>query len=134
MDGDEGDGVVVTAFIKDELTRGIIEAIIKVHKVLGPGFMESIYREALIVELRRRGLQVQWEQPVRIYYEGQQVGFHRLDLLVEGRIILELKTVEELNKVHYAQLRSYLKATGLKVGLLVNFAKERADFRRVTLS
>ena len=69
-----------------------------------------------------------------VVYEGEEVGRHRLDLLVDTRLILELKTVEDLAKAHYAQVRSYLKATGLSVALLVNFAKERADFRRIETS
>jgi len=116
---------------QDALTRQIIECIIRVHRVLGPGFLESVYRNALLIELRLRGLAVQTESEVVIRYEGESVGKHRLDLLVEGRVILELKTVEALNKAHYAQVRSYLKATGLKAALLVNFAGDMADFRRI---
>lgn len=112
-------------------TREIISAIIQVHQTLGPGFLESIYRNALVLELRRRGFRVETEKRIKIFYEGEEVGEHRLDVLVAGTIIIELKTVEDLSKAHYAQLRSYLKATGLKVGILVNFATERADYRRV---
>ncbi|MFN3653632.1 MAG: GxxExxY protein [Armatimonadota bacterium] len=113
------------------LTRLVISAIIRVHQVLGPGFLENIYREALILELVKRGLRVEKEKSITVVYDGEEVGTHRLDILVEGRIIIELKTVEELSRAHYAQLRSYLKATGLELGILVNFAKEKADFRRV---
>lgn len=126
MKGDRG-----MVFDREE-TDAIIQAIIQVHRTLGPGFLESVYRKAMVVELRRRGLKVETEKTVPIYYEGVAVGEHRLDLLVADRVIVELKTVEELGKVHYAQLPSYLKATGLKTGLLVNFAKELADFRRVS--
>ncbi|MEW6619825.1 MAG: GxxExxY protein [bacterium] len=76
---------------------------------------------------------VETEKEILIYYEGEEVGKHRLDILVESKVIVELKTVEELSKAHYAQVRSYLKATGVKVAILVNFAKEKADFRRVEL-
>jgi GxxExxY protein len=116
-----------------ELTEIIIECIIKVHQALGPGFLESIYRKALLIELRRKQLCVETEKEVIVFYEGEEVGRHRLDILVEGKIIVELKTVEELGRAHYAQIRSYLKATSLKVGILVNFAKEKASFRRVEL-
>jgi GxxExxY protein len=115
------------------LTEVIIQGIIRVHQTLGPGFLESIYREALVIELRRRDLRIEKEHTIRIYYEGQEVGTHRLDLLVEGRIIVELKTVETLDRAHYAQVRSYLRATGLKLALLVNFAGDKADFRRISV-
>lgn len=117
----------------DELTRRIIACIITVHNTLGPGFLENVYHNALILELRKQGLNVETEKEVIIYYSGQEVGRHRLDILVESAVIVELKAVEELSGAHYAQVRSYLKATDLKVGLLVNFAKERADIRRVEL-
>ncbi len=78
-----------------------------------------------------RGLQVETEKEVIIYYEGEEVGKHRLDILVENRVIVELKTVEDLSKAHYAQVRSYLKATNLRIGFLVNFAGHKADFRRI---
>ena len=115
----------------DKLTQAIIECIIRVHEVLGPGFLEAVYRQALLVELRRRGLQADSEKEIVIWYEGVEVGRHRLDILVEGRVIIELKTVESLARVHYAQVRSYLKATDLGVALLVSFATAKADFRRV---
>ena len=113
------------------LTEIIIAGIIKVHQTLGPGFRERVYRRALTLELRHRGLQVQREKRVTIFYNNRKVGYHRLDLFVENRIIIELKTVDTLNKRHYAQLRSYLKSTQMKIGLLVNFAGELADYRRV---
>ncbi len=113
------------------LTRRIIEAIIRVHQVLGPGFLESIYRNALCLEFDARGLRFESEKEIPIYYEGRLVGKHRLDLVVEDEVVLELKTVEELAKAHYAQLRSYLKSSGKFTGLLVNFAADKADFRRV---
>ena len=120
-------------FLQDEkLTEAIIRAVIKVHQTLGPGFVESVYQRALILELERRGLVVETELKLPVFYEGQQVGLHRLDILVEKRVIVEVKTVSELEKVHYAQVRSYLKAAGLRLGLLVNFALEKADFRRVS--
>jgi GxxExxY protein len=118
-------------FEGEELTRIVIEGIIRVHQTLGPGFLESIYRNALLAELGSRGLEVEFEKPIVVYYLGEEVGRHRLDLLVEGMLILELKTVEDLSKAHYAQARSYLKATGLRTALLVNFAREKADFRRI---
>ena len=118
---------------RGSLTEAIIQCIIKVHQTLGSGFLERIYSRALIIELTKRGLTVETEKETVIYYQGEEVGRHRLDILVENEVIVELKTVAELSKAHYAQVRSYLKATGMKVALLVNFAKEKADFRRVEL-
>ena len=117
----------------DKLTEVVIQCVIQVHKKLGPGFLESIYRKALVVELRSHGLRVETEKEVVITYEGQEVGRHRLDIVVAGERIVELKTVEDLSKAHYAQVRSYLKATGLNVALLVNFATPMADYRRIEI-
>ncbi len=117
----------------EELTRVVIEAIIRVHQTLGPGFLESIYRNALVLELAGRGLNVENERQIVIHYEDKPVGRHVLDVVVNGAVVLELKAVEELCPAHYAQLRSYLKASKIKTGLLVNFGGEKADFRRVEL-
>jgi GxxExxY protein len=115
----------------DVLTHRIIAGVIRVHQVLGPGFREHVYRRALTIELRKQELAAEIEPVFAILYDGRWVGRHRLDLLVERRVIVELKTVDDLSKAHYAQVRSYLKATGLKTALLVNFAGAQADFRRV---
>ena len=120
-------------YSEDKLTETIIEAVIQVHRVLGPGFLESIYRRALVLELAKHGLQVLTEKEVIVTYDGHEVGRHRLDMLVEGGCIVELKTVEKLSSAHYAQVRSYLKATGLAVALLVNFATPKADYRRISI-
>ena len=120
-------------FAHHQLTARIIQCIIKVHQILGPGFLESIYRNALVIELRNRGLYVEHEKEVRIYYFDQEIGKHRLDLLVEKQIIVELKNVDGLHAGNYAQLKSYLRATHCKVGLLVNFASPKAEFRRIEL-
>lgn len=116
---------------ESEITEKIIQAIIRVHRTLGPGFLERIYHNALTIELANQGLLVETEKEITIHYAGQIIGTHRLDLLVGHRVIVELKTVEELAGIHHAQIRSYLKATKLRVGLLVNLAKDKADYRRV---
>jgi GxxExxY protein len=118
----------------DDLTGSIIEAIIQVHRVLGPGFLEAIYQRALVIELTKRGLGIATEVEIPIQYDGEPIGTHRLDLVVERSVLVELKAVEALSKAHYSQVRSYLKATGLPVALLVNFAREMADYRRVALA
>jgi GxxExxY protein len=116
---------------KEELTDKIINACINVHKELGPGFLENIYHNTLLVELKKINLAIESEKEVRVTYSGKDVGTHKLDLLVEGEIVVELKTVEELNKKYYAQVRSYLKALKKQVGLLVNFSSYKLDVRRV---
>lgn len=125
--------VKIEKWRKEELTDKIINACINVHKELGPGFLESIYHNALKIELERRNLVVESEKEVKVKYLGIEVGTHRIDLLVEGEIVVELKTVEDLNKKYYAQVRSYLKALDKEIGLLVNFADFTVDVRRVEL-
>ncbi|NVM20780.1 MAG: GxxExxY protein [Desulfobacterales bacterium] len=115
----------------EDLSKKIIGAAIAVHRELGPGFLESIYEEALKVEFSEHELHFDCQKEIKIEYLGVEVGVHRLDLLVENKIILELKAVAELSDIHFAQIRSYLKATGLKVGLLLNFAKPTLEVRRV---
>ena len=118
----------------DDLTRGIIRCIIRVHETLGPGYLEALYRNALVMELDENGFKVETEKEVLVFYREKEVGRHRLDILVEGKVIVELKAVDELSRAHYAQIRAYLKATGLSTGLLVNFSKRLADYRRVERS
>ena len=113
------------------MSNQIIGAAIKVHKELGPGFLESIYEEALKVELSKNELDVASQMEVQIEYLGVLVGLHRLDLFVQNEVIVELKAVKELADIHFAQLRSYLKATGIKVELLLNFSKPTLEVRRV---
>jgi GxxExxY protein len=115
----------------EELSNQIIGAAIKVHKELGPGFLESIYEEALKVELSQNGLDFASQMEIQIEYLEVPVGLHRLDLLVQNEVIVELKAVKELADIHFPQLRSYLKATGMKVGLLLNFSKPTLEVRRV---
>lgn len=116
---------------KEELTQRIINACINVHKELGPGFLESIYHNALKIEIERQKLGYESEKEVRIKYQGLEVGIHRVDLFIEDEVVVELKTVEDLNKKYYAQVRSYLKALNKDIGLLVNFADFKVDVRRV---
>lgn len=118
-------------FRDDPLTSAVIEAAIRVHSRLGPGFMENIYRRSMVIELQKAGHVVEAEKELPVLYEGELVGTHRLDLFVDGRLILELKTVERIDKVHYGQLPSYLRAANQPIGLLINFAGAKADFRRV---
>ena len=114
-----------------ELRDRIIGGAIRVHTDLGPGFLESIYEEALAVELRHIGLQFERQKPVPLFYRGEPIGEHRVDLLVERAVVVELKAIAALEKVHFAIVRSYLKALGLTDALLVNFATTRLTIKRV---
>ena len=114
-----------------ELTEKIIGAAIEVHKELGPGFIESIYENSLVVELRRRGLKVTQQVELPVKYKGTEVGLHRLDLLIEDTIIVELKAVKDIEDIHFAIVKSYLKALGKNHGLIINFAKLTVEAKRV---
>jgi len=117
----------------DEITYQIRGAIFEVNRVLGPGFLEKVYENALLIELRDRGLKANGQVPLEVLYKEKSVGEYFADIFVEDQVILELKTVEQIKKIHEAQLLNYLKATGIKVGLLVNFFHEKADIKRMVL-
>jgi GxxExxY protein len=117
----------------DDLSGRVIEAAMAVHRELGPGFLESIYESALRTALRHRGLAYGCQKEVTVVFEGEEAGVHRLDLVVEGEIVVELKAVRSLEGIHFAQVKSYLKATGLHVGLLLNFNAPTLVVKRVVL-
>jgi len=114
-----------------ELTERIIAAAIRVHKELGPGFLESMYEEALGIELSAAGMLFERQKLLPIFYREHLIGEHRLDFLVEGKVIAELKAISALEDVHYAIVRSYLKAANLQDALLLNFASTRLTIKRV---
>lgn len=118
----------------NEITYTINGAMFEVNRVLGPGFLEKVYENALLLELKRRGLKAESQAPIRVIYKGTVVGEYVADILVEDKVIIELKTVEKLERVHEAQLLNYLKATGVLVGLLVNFKHPKAEIRRMVLN
>jgi GxxExxY protein len=105
----------------DPLTERIIGCAIEVHRTLGPGLLESAYVEALTVELAEAGLRFARQVPVPLTYKGRYLGEYRLDLLVEDAVVVEVKAVERFDPVHEAQLLTYLRLTGKRVGLLINF-------------
>ena len=115
----------------EELTGEIIGAAIEVHRALGPGFLESVYEAALVVELRHRNIPFMRQITVPVIYRGVEVGLHRLDLLVADEIVVELKAVKELVSAHFAIVRSYLHAVGRDHGLLLNFSKDSLEVKRV---
>ncbi|MEM9416373.1 MAG: GxxExxY protein [Planctomycetota bacterium] len=105
----------------DRLAHDVIGAAIEVHRALGPGYLEATYAKALAIELRIRGIAHSREAPVRLEYKGEPLGEGRLDLLVDSRLVVELKAVESLAPIHEAQVIAYLKATKHELGLLINF-------------
>lgn len=107
---------------EDQLTERIIACAIRVHQTLGNGFVEKIYKRAMVLELGNQNIPFEIEKHFYVYYNGRKIGRHTIDLLVDSRVVVELKTVEVLGKKQYAQLRSYLKAAELGVGLLINFS------------
>ncbi len=114
-----------------ELTHQIIDAAYRVHKVLGYGFLEKVYQNALIIELKRRGFRAEAEMPLKILYESEIVGDYVCDIVVEDKVILELKAVKAIAEVHEVQLVNYLKGTGIEVGLLINFGPSVQVKRKV---
>ena len=112
------------------ITERIIAAAIRVHRELGPGFLESVYEEALAVEFALSGIQFVRQKPIALFYKDHQIGEHRLDFLVEDQIVVELKAISALEDIHFAISRSYLKATQLQDGLLLNFATAPLTIKR----
>jgi GxxExxY protein len=113
------------------LTDAIISAAIAAHRELGPGFIESVYEQALAVEFALRGIAFVRQKPIPLFYRDHQIGEHRLDFLVEEKIVVELKAIDSLEKVHFAIVRSYLKAGGLADGLILNFSSMPLTVKRV---
>ena len=117
---------------EQELTEKIIGCAMKVHSTLGPGFLESVYQKALTHELRKAGLKVECERPITVLYDAVAVGDSSADMLVEDRVMLELKANQALAPANEVQLVNYLTATGIEIGLLLNFGSERLEFKRKT--
>ncbi len=114
-----------------DLTEKIIGCAYKVYNELGAGFVEKIYENALMIELKNEALTAQQQYPVRVYYKGNLIGDHVADIIVEDKVIVELKAVSQLTKAHEVQLVNYLKATGIEVGLLINFGDQILIKRKV---
>lgn len=114
-----------------QLTERIIAAAIRVHKELGPGFLEAMYEEALAIELAAAGLMFERQKLLPVFYREHLIGEHRLDFLIEQKVIVELKAISALEYIHFAIVRSYLKAANLDDALLLNFATTRLTAKRV---
>ena len=115
----------------DQITEKVIGCAFRVSNVLGCGFLEKVYENALVIELRKSGLNVEQQAAINVLYEGEVVGEYIADILVENCVLAELKAVKSLDEVHMAQCLNYLKATKLKVCLLMNFGRPRIEVKRI---
>jgi GxxExxY protein len=118
----------------NDITYATNGAVFEVNRILGSGFLEKVYENALLIELKTRGLKAESQVPVKVFYKEKTVGEYIVDILVEKKVIVELKTVEKFDKVHEAQLLNYLKASGIQIGLLVNFKHPKAEIKRMVLN
>ena len=116
--------------MNDSLTKQVIGAAFKVHNQLGFGFLESVYEKSLAIELKKLGIQYECQAPIKVMYDDQVVGDFVCDVLVEKSLILELKSVQQLATAHEVQLVNYLNATGIEIGLLINFGPTRVEVKR----
>ena len=119
--------------LHEEVTDKIIKAFYNVYNKLGYGFLEKVYENAFLIEIKKSGLNVIAQYPVKVFYDNEQVGFYIADLIVENKVIIELKAAEALAEEHEYQLINYLKATEIEIGLLMNFGK-KPEFKRKIFS
>ena len=117
----------------NDITYAINGAAFEVNRILGSGFLEKVYENALLIELRERGFNAESQVPVKVFYKNKVVGEYIIDILVDKKVIVELKTVEKFDNVHQAQLLNYLKASGIQVGLLINFKHPKVEIKRMVL-
>ncbi|HWF13299.1 MAG TPA: GxxExxY protein [Candidatus Acidoferrales bacterium] len=125
--------IPVSILLDGELTEKILGAAFKVQNKLGAGFLEKVYENSLSIELRKCGLTVECQKAFPVLYEGAVVGDYLADLVVSEKVVIECKAVTALDVVHEAQIINYLKASGLRVGLLINFARPKLQFRRLVV-
>ncbi len=124
-------GIIMSNQRLELIVKSIIDSAVKVHKTLGCGFFEKVYENAMLIELENRGISVKRQESRKVLYEGILVGEFKLDLLVEDEIIVELKATKELTNNSYVQLLNYLKASDLKLGLVLNFGEYTLNIKRV---
>ena len=117
----------------NKITEVIIGSAYKVANTLGCGFLEKVYENALAYEIRKQHLEVKQQESIKVYYEGVEVGFYEADLWIEDKVLVELKAVKNLDDVHRAQCLNYLKATKVKICLLINFGNPRVEIKRIAL-
>tara|TARA_R110002110_G_scaffold90632_7_gene235586 strand:+ start:242 stop:634 length:393 start_codon:yes stop_codon:yes gene_type:complete len=116
-----------------ELTRNVLAAAFEVSNQLGAGFLERVYQNAFLVELKIRGIPTQTEVALRVSYKGYDVGRYVADMIVDDRLVIEIKAIENLSRSHVGQTLNYLRATGNKLALLINFGRNRLQYQRVIL-
>ena len=114
-----------------DLSYKIVGLAMKVHSKLGYGFLEKVYENALMVLFRREGIEAKQQVPITVYFEEEVVGNYYADILVEDKVILEIKSVENIIDAHIAQTLNYLKATGLRLAIILNFSKEKLEYKRI---
>ena len=115
----------------DQITEKIIGIAMKIHNKLGPGFVEKIYEKAMAYEFKKEKIQFSEQSEIKVKYEQIELGYQRVDFLVEEKVIVELKCVAELSNIHFAQMLSYLKTTDKRVGLILNFAEKKLGIKRI---
>jgi GxxExxY protein len=124
----------MTEIIEKDLSYKIVQAGYEVFNGLGPGFGEDIYENAMVVVLEKHGHVIEQQKRVKVYFQGVEVGLHKIDLVVDGRVILELKEASEIALIHRQQALAYLKATGLDLAMVINFGASRLQVARVVNS
>lgn len=119
----------------EDVMNKIIGAAIEVHRHLGPGYLEAVYHNAVCIELGLRGIDYKAQRPIDVTYKGHSLALHKIDLIVEACVVVEIKAVAQLEEIHAAQLLSYLRSSGIRAGLLTNFNKPvlKAGLRRIVL-
>jgi len=115
----------------EDLTEKVIGVCFEVANELGAGFLESVYQKSLVIALKQKGCAVEEQVPMKVKFRGQTVGDFYADLIIDGQLLLELKAVKAISPEHDAQLINYLKATGLKVGLIINFGRTKLEWKRL---
>ncbi len=135
MDSQDGQDIELRAELKHEaITRAVIGCAFEVINELGAGFLESVYENALLMALRQKGLNAVGQSPAHVMFRGECVGEFYADILVEEKVIVELKAVKAIAPEHQAQIINYLNATGIEVGLLINFGNPKLEYKRFTRS
>ena len=119
--------------VHKDLSYQIINAAFGVHNTLGCGFLEKVYENALVINLRKKRINCKQQEAIKVIYENEVVGDYIADILVEDKIILEIKAVDQISDVHRAQVMNYLKATKIKLGIIINFAEPKLIYKRIVL-
>jgi len=131
MEIDMVEKVAGNKILYPDLSYKVMEVMFEVHNQLGPGLTEEIYERAVIVELMARKIPFEQQKIIKVLYKGQPIGSYRLDLVIDNKIILEFKAVSALNDLHKQQLLAYLKASNLRLGILINFGTKRVEYVRI---